>query len=136
MSRPRSRQLAFRDIMRCGFLVPPADALDLALSSIRCEVIDDVIAAIRSDAALPQDLDQVAAPVLLAWAERDRVLPAATCSSRFRREIPDAEFRVLPRVGHLPMWDDSRLIVDTIVEWVTRHTRTEPLPSPAAGRQG
>src|SRR2546421_7419749 len=41
---------------------------------------------------------------LIAWAERDRILPLATCSARFTREIPNAEFRVLPRVGHVPMW--------------------------------
>ena len=52
---------------------------------------------------------------------RDRILPLATCSARFRREIPNAEFRVLPRVGHVPMWDDTRLIVKTIVDWVDAH---------------
>jgi pimeloyl-ACP methyl ester carboxylesterase len=122
MRRAGSRRLALRDIMRCGHLVSPADAVQMAQASIRCEIIDEVITALRSgDDALVADLDQVSAPVLLAWAHHDRILPMATCSSRMRREIPGAEFRVLPGVGHVPMWDDSHLVVDTIVEWVTKH---------------
>jgi hypothetical protein len=31
------------------------------------------------------------------------------------------EFRVLPRVGHVPMWDDTRLVVKTITDWVEAH---------------
>jgi pimeloyl-ACP methyl ester carboxylesterase len=59
--------------------------------------------------------------VLLAWAERDRILPLATCATRYRAEIPGVELRVLPAVGHVPMWDDTQLLTDTIAEWVTRH---------------
>ena len=123
MRRAGSRRLALRDIMRCGHLVPPPDAVDMARSSIRCDVIDEVITALRSGTnALVQDLEAIEVPVLLAWAQRDRILPMETCSSRLRREIPGAEFRVLPAVGHVPMWDDTRLVTDTIVDWVTRHS--------------
>lgn len=80
-----------------------------------------MIGQLRADRMRLEDFDQVAAPVLLAWAEHDRILPAATCSSRLRREIPGAEYRVLPGVGHLPMWDDHNLVVDTIVDWVSEH---------------
>jgi pimeloyl-ACP methyl ester carboxylesterase len=70
---------------------------------------------------VPKDLDGIAAPVLLAWAEHDKILPLATCSARYRTEIPDAELRVIPAVGHVPMWDDTRLVSDTITEWAARH---------------
>jgi pimeloyl-ACP methyl ester carboxylesterase len=123
MRRAATRRAALRDIMRCGHLVPPPDAIDMALSSIACSVIDEVIGALRhGDDALVKDLDRISAPVLLAWAERDRILPLKTCSSRFAREIPGAELRVLPRVGHVPMWDDTRLVVDTIVGWIASHS--------------
>jgi pimeloyl-ACP methyl ester carboxylesterase len=126
MRRAASRRVAFRDVMRCGHLVHPADAIDLALTSIRCDVIDEVVGALRRGSdATPLDLAKVQAPVLLAWAQLDRILPMATCSDRFRREIPGAEFRVLPRVGHVPMWDDPRLVADTVVDWVTRHAAVE-----------
>jgi pimeloyl-ACP methyl ester carboxylesterase len=117
-----------RDIMRHGELISPADAVDLSLDPLDCTVVNDVLASLRAGRAHVEDLDQVAAPTLIAWAELDRILPLATCSARFKREIPDAEFRVLPRVGHVPMWDDTRLVVSTITDWVEAH-----LATPVAG---
>jgi pimeloyl-ACP methyl ester carboxylesterase len=121
MRRPGARKLALRDIMRHGELVPPADAVDLSLDPLGCTVVDDVLSSLRAGRGHLEDLDQVAAPTLIAWAELDRILPLASCSARFKREIPNAEFRVLPRVGHVPMWDDSRLVAETIVGWVDAH---------------
>ena len=134
MRRPGARKLALRDIMRYGELVAPADATDLSLDPLGCTVVGDVLASLRAGRAHVEDLDQVAAPTLLAWAERDRILPLATCSARFRREIPGAEFRVLPGVGHVPMWDDTRLVVQTITGWVDAHSATPSEGRPLAGR--
>ena len=128
MRRPGARKLAMRDIMRYGELIAPADAVDLSLDPLGCTIVSDVLASLRGGRAHIEDLDQVAAPTLIAWAELDRILPLATCSARFRREIPHAEFRILPRVGHVPMWDNTRLIVRTIADWVEAH-----LATPAAG---
>jgi pimeloyl-ACP methyl ester carboxylesterase len=129
MRRAGGRRLALRDIMRHGELVSPPDAIDLSLDPLGCTVVDDVLASLRGDRAHMEDLGEVAAPSLIAWAELDRILPLATCSARFQREIPGVEFRVLPRVGHVPMWDDSRLVVQTIHEWVEAHIA----PPAAAG---
>jgi pimeloyl-ACP methyl ester carboxylesterase len=127
MRRPGARRLAMRDIMRHGELISPPDAVDLSLDPLACTVVDDVLGSLRAGRAHVQDIDQVAVPTLIAWAERDRILPLATCSARFRREIPDVEFRVLPGVGHVPMWDDTRLVVTTITDWVDAH-RATPAP--------
>jgi pimeloyl-ACP methyl ester carboxylesterase len=121
MRRPGSRRLAMRDIMRQGQLIAPADATELSLDPLACTVVDEVLASLRSGRAHVTDLDQVTSPTLIAWAELDRILPLATCAPRFRREIANADFRVLPRVGHVPMWDDTRLVVRTIVDWIEAH---------------
>ena len=121
MRRPGTRRLAMRDIMRHGELVSPADAVDMSLDPLACTVVDAVLASLRAGRGHIEDLDQVAAPTLIAWAELDRILPLATCSERFKRELPNAEFRVLPRVGHVPMWDNTRLVVKTITDWVEAH---------------
>ena len=121
MSRPRGRQFGMRDIMRQGQLIPPADAIDMSLDPLSCTVVSEVLASLRAGRAHVTDLDRVSAPTLLAWAEHDRILPLSSCTSRLRREIPHAEFRVLPHVGHVPMWDDPRLILDTIIGWVETH---------------
>jgi pimeloyl-ACP methyl ester carboxylesterase len=122
MRRPGARKLAMRDIMRHGELIPPADAVDLSLDPLGCTLVNDVLSSLRAGRGHVEDLDQVAAPTLIAWAELDRILPLATCSARFKREIPNAEFRVLPGVGHVPMWDDTRLVVKTITDWVAAHS--------------
>jgi pimeloyl-ACP methyl ester carboxylesterase len=123
--RPGIRRLALRDIMRHGELVAPADAVDLALTSLRCAVSDKAIDALRADRGLSlRDLDRIACPVLLASPRFDRVLPAERHAPRLRREIPGVESRTLADCGHVPMWDDTRLVVRTIVEFVDRHTAT------------
>jgi pimeloyl-ACP methyl ester carboxylesterase len=124
MQRASGRKLGMRDIMRHGELIAPPDAVDISLDPLGCTVVSDVLASLRAGRAHVQGLDQVAAPTLLAWAELDRILPLATCSARFRREIPHAEFQVLPRVGHVPMWDDTRLVVKTITDWIDAHPAT------------
>jgi pimeloyl-ACP methyl ester carboxylesterase len=122
MKRPGSRRLAMRDVMRHGELVAPADAVDLALTSVRCPVAGAAIQAARADKGLSlQDLDRIACPVLLASPEFDRILPAERHAPRFKREIPGVESHMLPGCGHMPMWDDTRLIVQTISEFVDRH---------------
>ncbi len=123
MRGPWRRRLAFRDAMRHGELLAPEDAIGIARSAIACRIIDEVVGALRSGSdAVPQNLDRVTAPVLVAWAARDRILPLQSCSERFRSEIPGVEFRVLPAVGHVPMWDDARLVTETITDWVLRHS--------------
>ena len=129
MSRPGQRKLAMRDIMRHGELIPPADAVDMSLDPLGCTVVNDVLSSLRTGRGHLEKLDQVAVPTLIAWAELDRILPLATCSARLKREIPDPEFRVLPRVGHVPMWDNTRLVVRTITEWVDTHLATAPAGS-------
>jgi len=134
MHRPSARRAALRDIMRHGELVAPADAVDMALASLRCTLADRAIAALRTnrDFALG-DLDRIACPVLLASPQFDRILPVAKHAPRYRREIPGVEWRMLPGCGHVPMWDDTRLVVRTIDEFVSRHaTASPPTPAPAA----
>ena len=43
-------------------------------------------------------------------------------AERFRTEIDGAEFVILKGTGHVPMWDAPQLVVDTINEFVGRHT--------------
>jgi pimeloyl-ACP methyl ester carboxylesterase len=122
VKRPGSRRVMMRDVMRHGELVAPADALDLALTSLHCPVASKAIEAARADKGLAlRELDRIACPVLLASPQFDRILPAERHAPRFRREIPGVESRTLPGCGHLPMWDDTRLVVRTISEFVDRH---------------
>lgn len=134
MHRPSVRRGAFREVMRHGELVAPADAVDLARATLACTVADRAIAALLSDRGFALgDLDRIACPVLLASPQFDRILPVAEHAPRYRREIPGVEWRMLPGCGHVPMWDDTRLVVRTIDEFVSRHaTAAPPASAPAA----
>jgi pimeloyl-ACP methyl ester carboxylesterase len=127
MGRPLSRRLVLREVMCHGELVSPAEAVDLALTSLRCPVAPKAIEAARADKGISlQDLDRIACPVLLASPEFDRILPAERHAPRYRREIPGVESRMLPGCGHVPMWDDTQLVLSTIVEFVDRHAAAAP----------
>jgi pimeloyl-ACP methyl ester carboxylesterase len=132
MRRPLARRLALRDIVRYGEQLPAAEATGMALSSLECTVVEDVFAAIRSGDALCKELDTITAPTLIAWAQYDRVLPLPAHLPFFRRNMPNAAFRVLPNVGHVPMSDDPRLVADTIVDWVERHRSAAGAGAPEA----
>jgi pimeloyl-ACP methyl ester carboxylesterase len=121
MRRPSARRLALREIMRHGELVAPADAVDLTLSSVRCSVSDRALQALRADRGLALvGLDQITCPVLIASPQFDRILPPARHAPRLLREIPGAESATLPGCGHVPMWDDTRLVVRSICDFVDR----------------
>jgi pimeloyl-ACP methyl ester carboxylesterase len=49
-------------------------------------------------------LGEIAAPTLVLWGGRDRLLPPAL-GEIFRSEIPDATLVVLERAGHVPMFE-------------------------------
>ncbi|HEX3511002.1 MAG TPA: alpha/beta hydrolase [Solirubrobacteraceae bacterium] len=121
--RPGMRRMALRDIMRHGELVSPADAAALSLSAVRCTIAADAIAALRSNSPELQlrELDRITCPVRLATPELDRILPPPLHTPRFRREIPGVDALTLRGCGHVPMWDDTPLVLRTITEFVDRH---------------
>jgi pimeloyl-ACP methyl ester carboxylesterase len=120
MARPNLRRVALRDVMTRGHQVPAAEALGLARSSIRCDIVEDVYTVLRNGDAALHDLDTIDVPVLIAWGDKDRILPLPIHSPRLREEIRGLEFRTLPGVGHTPMWDDPGLIAATIGDFAAK----------------
>lgn len=120
MRRPGTRRLAFRDIMRHGELVSPADAAEISEAALRCSISQRAIHALSADEAglTIGDLDRIACPVLLATPQFDRVLPGPRHAPRYRREIPGVKAVALPGCGHVPVWDDAALVTNLIVEHV------------------
>jgi pimeloyl-ACP methyl ester carboxylesterase len=131
MARPNLRRLALRDVMTRGHQVPAAEALALARSSIRCDIVEDVYTVLRNGDAALHDLDKIDVPVLVAWGDKDRILPLPVHSPRLREEIRGLEFRTMPGVGHTPMWDDPGLIAATIGDFAAKAAGTAaPAPAP------
>jgi pimeloyl-ACP methyl ester carboxylesterase len=123
MRRPGTRRLALRDVMTRGDQVPAAEAVQLVRSSVACGVVPDVFQTIRSGTARLVDLDRITCPVLLAWGDKDRILPLPRHAPRLREEIPGVQWRLLPGLGHTPMWDDPSLIARVIADFAAAAQR-------------
>jgi pimeloyl-ACP methyl ester carboxylesterase len=128
MRRPGTRRLAFREIMRHGELVSPADAAEISQAALDCSISQRAIQALLADKAelTIGDLDRIACPVLLATPRFDRVLPGPRHAPRYRREIPGVKAITLSDCGHVPMWDDTELVTKLIVDHVERNLGYSP----------
>jgi pimeloyl-ACP methyl ester carboxylesterase len=132
MARPALRRIALRDVMTRGHQVPAAEAIMLARSSVRCDIVEDVYTVLRNGDAAVHDLDRIDVPVLITWGDKDRILPLPVHAPRLRAEIPGVEFRVMPGIGHTPMWDDPALIASAIADFATRAAKATGAAAPAA----
>lgn len=54
-------------------------------------------------------------PTLVVWSEFDRFTPLHPDGETWRQAAPHAEWRILPDVGHLPMFDDRALVARTML---------------------
>ncbi len=61
-------------------------------------------------------LDPLPCPITLAWSEKDALLPVDSHGPAARERLPQAQFTILPDVGHDPMMDDPALVARTILD--------------------
>lgn len=115
------RKRLLGDVMRHADRMTASEAVQMARASIDCSASDAVIGAIASGQAALRGLDRIQVPTMIAWPQRDRVLPVSRRTARFATEIPGVVIRELADVGHIPTWDNPSLITGTITEWVTSH---------------
>ena len=57
-------------------------------------------------------------PVLLVWGEHDPLVPL-TYAEQMREEMPHAKLRVIPRAGHVPMWENPRAFNDAVLSFLS-----------------
>ncbi len=113
---PLLRRRAGRALLLSGTVARPrqmsaADAIEMAAVYAATPGFDRHLAETRR--ARFERGREIAVPVTVAWGEKDRLLPA---KARLLDELPPATRTVeLPGCGHVPMWDDPRLVVETIL---------------------
>lgn len=109
----RFRRWALSEVAVHGDRVSRSDYLDFADDAIGCSILEDII----EDTAEAQlgPLDPPPCPITLAWSGEDRLFPVDVYGARAQQMIPGARFVVLDGVGHVPMYDDPKLVADTIV---------------------
>ena len=100
-----------RDLAVHGDQLTPAQAVAITDDSLACEIFDDLSA----DEWHIAPLDPLPCPITVVWSEHDEVLPMAEYASALSERLPQATFKVLGGVGHVPMIDDPGLVAQTIL---------------------
>lgn len=117
LSSRRLRRVALRPACEHGDRLAPIQVLASAKAARGC-VLSDFSGL--GDGVEPGRYTELTAPVLIAWSEHDRIIPAAHYTERWREEVPNATWATLPDVGHCPMYDDPELVAQTILRWTIR----------------
>jgi pimeloyl-ACP methyl ester carboxylesterase len=112
MSRPASlRRLLLRDSARNGDRLTSDRAIQTFDDFLACTVVSDIIDGTFHVAPL----DPLPCPITIAWSGSDALLPVARYEKNVRERLPQATFKVLPDVGHMPMFDDPDLVARSIL---------------------
>ncbi|MDL5155400.1 alpha/beta fold hydrolase [Actinomycetospora termitidis] len=113
-ARPRLRRALVRKTMEHGERLPPELVPDMIADVRGCDVLLPLLDAAVAHGST-RVLRDLPCPVRIAWAEHDRMIPWRSYGAPMRDVVPGAEFVRLPGVGHVPMWDDPQLVVDTVL---------------------
>lgn len=90
----------------------------LAIDSLRAGPINLLLSALDllsndvSDA-----LKQIVAPTLLIWGAQDKLVPV-TVGEAVQREIIGARLEVIPKAGHVLMWDEPSAFNDLVLDFL------------------
>ncbi|WP_433576362.1 alpha/beta fold hydrolase [Nocardia brasiliensis] len=114
---PLVRRLGMRDVACHADRLSPSAAMRTARDLLGCTVTDDLLPAGEEIAPL----DPLPCPVTLAWSSRDAILLPEVNGKIARERLPQAEFELLPDVGHVPMFDDPALVARTILATTRTH---------------
>jgi len=127
--RPRLRRLLLRRVLERGDRVPSADVPGLFADMSDCAILHELLDGAAEHGGLAP-FAELPCPVRVAWAGRDRLTPWRRHGVPLRERLPGAEFVRLPRVGHVPMWDDPDLVVRAVLG-VTARSADHPVPEEA-----
>lgn len=105
------RTLLLRGTMAKPRQMPADAAIEMATTFARTPTFNAHLAATRRERF--RDGDDIDVPVTVAWGDKERLIPA---KARRRDELPGhTHFVTLPDCGHSPMWDDPKLVAQTIL---------------------
>lgn len=116
LARPRSRRALLRTAIEHGERVSPAVAVTMLEEAADCSVLGEFLRVVWRDGGLSGTVQAPSCPIRVAWPEHDRTIPFAHYGVPLLDALPTAELVRLPDVGHVPMYDDPRLVAQTILE--------------------
>lgn len=105
------RRQAMRGAAEHGDRLTAAQALNAIRDVAGCPAAEDPLRPSESVAAL----DPLPCPITLAWSANDKICPPDVNGATARERLPQANYLLLPGVGHVSMIDDPRLCAQTIL---------------------
>jgi pimeloyl-ACP methyl ester carboxylesterase len=113
---PQARRAMLAMIMEHGDRIPAGAMLQLMEDAGGCTIIEQFGIAVFRDGPFTGDMSHVSCPVRIAWGQNDRIIPPDRHGRPLLDRVPNAEFVVMPGVGHVPMYDDPMLVTAAILE--------------------
>jgi 3-oxoadipate enol-lactonase len=106
-----------------GWIAANQETLDLARERYKLLDFDAFLQLLLcfSDLDITADLHRIAAPALVIAGELDLLKPRRY-SEIIAREIPGAEFGVIPQAGHAAMWERAGIFNSLILGFLAKHS--------------
>lgn len=114
---PAARRAALKVAVAHGDRMSPEAALAFTSAMAECTVSKPLKEWFLNT---EHTMGPIECPVRIAWSEEDALIPLEPYGARFTTLVPNAERIVLPRVGHVPMYDDPELVVRTVLDLTSR----------------
>jgi pimeloyl-ACP methyl ester carboxylesterase len=120
LTRSRAlRALLFSQVTARGWRMEPEEAAYAMRAMAHSPSFTGTKEWIARTGAMPEGLNEIRCPFLVAWGTLDLLLPSRQ-APRWARLVPGAELVELPQLGHVPMSDDPELTSRTILDFTTR----------------
>jgi 3-oxoadipate enol-lactonase len=99
------------------------EALDLALERYKTADFDGFLELLLSFTRLDitAHLHKITAPTLVVAGEEDLIKPRRY-SEIIAREIPNAEFAIIPHAGHAALWEQAGVFNSLILGFLAKHS--------------
>jgi len=105
-----------------GWIAANRETLDMARERYKLLDMDAFLELLRCFSRLDvtDDLHSITAPTLVAVGEDDLLKPR-TYAEIIAREIPEAEFAIIPHAGHAAMWEQPGVFNSLILGFLAKH---------------
>jgi pimeloyl-ACP methyl ester carboxylesterase len=118
------RKLLGRQTMEHGERVPATEFRAMLTAMKNTRVLPGLLKTMGRDGPIaPLTTGEV--PVRVVWGGCDRVIPFDKYGRPMLLRIPAAQFREIPAVGHVPMYDDPRAVSAAILDFTAAMDRRQ-----------
>ena len=117
MARKRVRRILLLLMAEHADRMTPAQIAAAFEDMSECTALAAILGGARDNGPI-KAMPDVACRIRIAWGGKDRMLPFMRYGAPMLAAVPEAEFKLIPGVGHVPMIDDPALVANTILDFV------------------